>query len=94
MKICQNRKRKIRPLRLTFNDIEKKRHVLESLQEIINAAKGGKYKYMFVFFHHDLTWKQREIAKAKRASRSAAKAHVEVGTLRGQGPRGQTFRRT
>ena len=65
----QVKRRKIRPLRLTFDNVESKKKVLKSLRETINEARSGKYKY--IFFQQDLTWKQRETAKAKRAARVA-----------------------
>ena len=65
-----NRK-KIRPLRLSFADAESKKKVLRSLRDTINETSTGKYKY--IFFQQDLTLKQRELAKAKRAARAAAK---------------------
>ena len=65
-----NRK-KIRPLRLSFADAESKKKVLRSLRETINETSTGKYKY--IFFQQDLTLKQRELAKAKRGARAAAK---------------------
>ena len=49
--------------------MESKKKVLKSLRETINEASSGKYKY--IFFKQDLTWKQRETAKAKRAARVA-----------------------
>ena len=51
--------------------MENKKKVLDALKETINETKTGKYKY--VFFQQDLTWKQRETAKAKRVTRAAAK---------------------
>ena len=65
----QVKRRKIRPLILTFDNAESKKKVLKSLRETINEASSGKYKY--IFFQQDFTWKQRETAKAKRAARVA-----------------------
>ena len=71
MNASQVKRRKIRPLRLTFDNAESKTKVLNSLRETVNEASSGKYKY--IFFQQDLTWKQRETAKAKRAARAANK---------------------
>ena len=62
-------KKRVRPIRITFTEVEKK--VLDALRESINKVKSGKYKN--VFFQQDLTWKQRETGKAKRALRLAAR---------------------
>ena len=51
--------------------MENKKKVLDALKETINETETGKYKY--VFFQQDLTWKQRETAKAKRVIKAAAK---------------------
>ena len=64
-------KKRVRPIRITFTEVEKKKKVLDALRESINKVKSGKYKN--VFFQQDLTWKQRETGKAKRASRLAAR---------------------
>ena len=64
----QGTKKKIRPVRITFTDADQKKKILAALRETINESRSGKYKY--IFFQQDLTWKQREIAKEKRASRA------------------------
>ena len=60
--------RRARPIRVTFTDIAKKKTVLDTLRDTVNVSKRGRYQY--IFFQKDLTWKQREIAKAKRALRA------------------------
>ena len=41
----------------------KRKKILAALRETINESRSSKYKY--IFFHQDLTWKQREIAMEK-----------------------------
>ena len=64
-------KKRVRPIRITFTEVEKKKKVLDALRESINKVTSGKDKN--IFFQQDLTWKQRETGKAKRASRLAAR---------------------
>ena len=66
----QRTKKEIRPVRITFTDADQKKKILAALSESIDESRSGKIKY--IFFQQDLTWKQREIAKEKRASRAAA----------------------
>ena len=72
----QGAKKKIRPVRITFTDADQKKKILAALRETINESRSGKYKY--IFFQQDYPWKQREIAKEKRASRAAA-SEIEKG---------------
>ena len=69
-------RKKIRPIRLTFDNMEKKKKVLDALRKTINESSTGRYKY--IFFQQDLTWKQRDNAKAKRAARAVVRG-VENG---------------
>ena len=45
--VSQVIRKKIRPLRLTFANMENKKKVLDALKETINETKTGKYKYYF-----------------------------------------------
>ena len=70
-------------MRITFSDANQKKRTLAALRETINESRSEKYKY--IFFQQDLTLKQREIAKEKRASRAAAsEAEKEQRVLRAQ----------
>lgn len=85
-------RKRIRPIRLTFDNMEKKKKVLDAPRESINESRTGRYKY--IFFQQDLTWKQRDNAKAKRAARAAVRG-VENGQRiqrAQQGSRDQLFK--
>ena len=86
-------RRKIRPIRLTFDNMEKKKKVLDALRETIYESRTGRYKN--IFFQQDLTWKQRDNAKAKRAARAAVRGMENGQRIQRaqQGSRDQLFNR-
>ena len=59
-------RKKIRPVRITLSDADKKKRALAALRETINESRSDKYKY--IFFQQDLTLKQREIPFRAAAS--------------------------
>ena len=84
----QGTKKKIRPVRIIFTDADQKKKILAALRETINESRSSKYKY--IFFQQDLTWKQREITKEKRAAASEIEKEQRVMRAQ-QGSRGSLF---
>ena len=69
MNASQVKRRKIRPFRLTFDNAESKKKVLNSLRETVNEASSGKYKY--IFFSTGLNVETKRNCESKESSKGS-----------------------